>query len=218
LNEDNAKKYLNADQISNKRKDFDKKWNDLQQDLKEKKITKEEYSLRKKKLTNGLGHDDMLYQKDEEAQKIIKKNNETFNKYEKEIDAINSKKGLSDAEKNAQNGFQASLRYAEQAFDWMEMQKMAVEMKKIFADPDLVKDRPATMRYLDLYWKTASKQGTFLSKAIDTISMEVAKLTYIGTSNIRDTTRMLKSALTISALTTGKFAAVQSLQPIPPLC
>ncbi|MCR4308362.1 MAG: hypothetical protein NUV80_07475 [Candidatus Berkelbacteria bacterium] len=117
-------------------------------------------------------------------------------------------------ETNAQNGFQASLRYAEQAFDWMEMQKVGMEMKKILSDEEFKANRPNTHKYMDLYWKMESKQGTGLSKAVDMIAKSVAEFTGVGTSNVRDTLRAAKSALTIAALTTIKFGGVQVLQPV----
>lgn len=116
--------------------------------------------------------------------------------------------------KNAKNGFQASLRYAEKAFDWIELQKVGQEIKKILADEEFKSTHPNTYKYVDLYWKNVSGQGTAVKKAIDTFAKMGGELTGVGISNVRNATRTIKSFLTISYLTTLTFTGVQVLQPI----
>ncbi len=121
---------------------------------------------------------------------------------------------LKSARENSRDMFENTLQYFEQASDWIEMQRAAIKLKDILGSSELRSQRPELMKYVDLYWRTVSRQGTATSKAIDQIVADVSNWSGVGATHTRDATRMVKSALTLSYLTTPTFMGVQIAQPL----
>jgi len=130
---------------------------------------------------------------------------------------VSGAKGFDDLigmKENARDMFENTLQYFEQASEWIELQRAGIKIKDILGSAELRSQRPELMKYIDLYWRTVSKQGTNTSRAIDAITATMADVTGVGETPIRNLTRTIKSALTLSYLTTPTFMAVQVLQPV----
>lgn len=130
---------------------------------------------------------------------------------------VSGAKGFDDLigmKQNSHDMFENTLQYFEQAAEWIEMQRASLKIKDIIGSSELRSQRPELMKYIDLYWRTVSKQGTNFSRAVDHISSFMADVTGIGETPFRDGTRMVKSGLTLSYLTTTVFMGVQIMQPV----
>lgn len=117
-------------------------------------------------------------------------------------------------EQNAKEGFEAAMKYAEQAFRWSEMQEATAKVKEL--RKNLPEDKVNTANYIKSYWDNVSGHGTAVSRAIDSIVDSVAETVGVGRTTLTDTSRLIKSAMTLKFLGffNASFLASQAYQPV----
>lgn len=115
---------------------------------------------------------------------------------------------------NFNEGIKASLDYAKQSAQWVEMQKAAQEVKKVFADPELQVKQPTAMKYAKEYWEQAKGNHGDLAKVLDQAvnrALEIVGFNYgAGTKFLRET----KALETLAMLSYPAFWVTQRLQPL----
>jgi hypothetical protein len=72
-------------------------------------------------------------------------------KQKKGVFGSEGRKEWESLEKNADEGFKAQVRYAEQAIKWGEMSKAVQELKPLLSDADLINQRPKTVKIASDY-------------------------------------------------------------------
>lgn len=72
-------------------------------------------------------------------------------KQKKGVFGSEGKKEWESLERNAEEGFKAQVRYAEQAIKWGEMSKAVQEIKPLLSDADLLNQRPKTIKVASDY-------------------------------------------------------------------
>lgn len=119
-------------------------------------------------------------------------------------------------EQNAKEGFQSDMRYLEQLYKWGELQKAGQKINKILSDPEIKKSQKNALLFAKNYWEGVSGHGTQAQRILDGVLDLFGEHTGIGSSNIKDTGRVLKTAMTISFLGLGNIAYMgsQAWQPI----
>lgn len=118
--------------------------------------------------------------------------------------------------KNAKQGFQASMKYIEQSMKWSEIQKANTKIKEMLTDPDIRKAQPSAVAYGKYYWDRAMGKQTQFAHAINTITDLVGEFLGLGRSLDVSADRILKGALTMKFLGFNNFAFAgsQSIQPV----
>ena len=103
-------------------------------------------------------------------------------------------------EQNAREGFQASIKYAEQALTWAEVAKANNKLKEVIKDPDIQASQKNALAYSQLYWDRAMGKSGELSRAIDRVVDIAGDITGLGRSNLVGANRWLKGAITLKLL------------------
>lgn len=124
-------------------------------------------------------------------------------------------KGWLSPEENARDGFQAGLKYAEQALRWAEVQKAALKVKEVIADKQVGLTHPEAMKYVEAYWNRASGKDSMVARAIDSLVDQAAQITGVGRGAIVDTGHVIKKAMTLKFLgfMNVAFLGSQAYQP-----
>lgn len=177
-----------------------------------------------RELMNIFGEDDPRVKTIQEAyEQLIQDKGYEFEGFKRHFKAKKAEgvrgfegdKGWLSPEENARDGFQAGLKYAEQALRWSEVQKAALKVKEVIADKEVGQAHPEAMKYVEAYWNRASGKDSLVARAIDSLVDQAAKITGVGRGAIVDSGHVLKKAMTLKFLgfMNVAFLGSQAYQP-----
>ncbi len=177
-----------------------------------------------RELMNIFGEDDPRVKTIQEAyEQLIQDKGYEFEGFKRHFKAKKAEgvrgfegdKGWLSPEENARDGFQAGLKYAEQALRWSEVQKAALKIKEVIADKEVGQAHPEAMKYVESYWNRASGKDSMVARAIDSLVDQAAQITGVGRGAIVDTGHVIKKAMTLKFLgfMNMAFLGSQAYQP-----